>query len=111
MSDPNAKHKQDGFPEKFSDMSLISLVGGLSSASQIQADLASGAIPIGRSTLALAAFDGRDAMQDARDRRDTSILCLVLAAEELERRGYRLRRMNEFRRWLANPGACSGGSP
>lgn len=109
MANPLAVHKRDGFPDKFNDMSLTSVIAGLSWAVQIQAGLASGSVPIGKSTLALAAFDGRDAMQDARDRRDTSILCLVLAAEELERRGYRIRRIEEYRKWLANPEMCDVG--
>lgn len=94
-------YKRDGFPEKLGTEELWSCFAGLCGAYAVQSEIVSGRLPIGYTTLAVAAFEGRDAMEDAKSRLEDTILCLVLAGEELGRRDVHMRRLEEFKQRLA----------
>lgn len=55
-----------------------------------------GAVPIGRTSLALAAFEGRDYIAELRTKRAVLARVRLDAAQEAERAGFKVRRIKEY---------------
>jgi hypothetical protein len=78
----------------------IGRLGAMSNAIRVYNDILSRRRPVGKISLALAAFEGRDYFAEIRERRDALIARRVALAESLRARGVRVKKLDAYRRAL-----------
>jgi len=80
------------------EMVLLGRLGGLSTSISIYDRMLSSPESIGRTSLAMAMYEGRDYLAEIREKRRRYARLRLKLATEAQRLGVRLRRMREYRR-------------
>lgn len=104
-------YRQPGFPDQCHSMKLEQIIGGLSAAISAYDWSLSPQGGFGISSLAIAAYEGRDIVAETKEKRDDCILARVLAAEELDKRGVSVKSLRRFQWRLSHLDASEYPKP